>query len=240
MSAGLVAQLTARVGSLEIDAALDTGTGTLILVGPNGAGKSSLLSLLLGVLPARTARITLAEQVLVDTTRGIALPTEARRLGYVPQDYALFPHMTVRENVAFAVQCAGARGADIHARATAALHKLGIQALAERPTPTLSGGEKQRVALARALSVEPRALLLDEPLAALDIHARREVRALLAETLQQLALPTLIITHDPVDARELGTTIAVLETGKITQVGSWSELVAQPASAFVGEFVQAG
>jgi molybdate transport system ATP-binding protein len=235
MSSHLYVRLAARVGALQLDIEVDADNGPLILIGPNGAGKTSLLSLLLGALTPARARVVIGEAVLVDTDQRIALPIGERRLGYVPQDYALFPHMTVRENVAFAVRCAGHRGLSV----TSILGDFGVQALADRRPGSLSGGEKQRVALARALSLQPRALLLDEPLAALDVHARREVRQLLAATLQRLALPTLIVTHDPLDARALGARIAVLEAGKITQQGSWAELTARPASHFVAEFVRA-
>lgn len=230
----LYARVSARIGTLQLDAELAAESGPLVVIGPNGAGKTSLLSLLLGALSPERARIVVGDTVLVDTEQKIALPIGERRLGYVPQDYALFPHMTVRENVSFAVRCAGLRAGS----ADDLLTQFGVEALAERRPIGLSGGEKQRVALARALSVQPRALLLDEPLAALDVHARREVRQLLAATLQRLALPTLIVSHDPLDARTLGTRIAVLEAGKITQLGSWAELAAKPATHFVSEFVR--
>jgi molybdate transport system ATP-binding protein len=157
----------------------------------------------------------------------------------VPQDYALFPHLSVAQNVEFALgswQRQLPRAAR-RERAHALLADLHLQAFADRRPDTLSGGEKQRVALARVLAVEPRALLLDEPLAALDIGARREVRAFLATYLAKLDLPTLVVTHDPADARALGQRIAVLEAGRIVQVGSWDELATQPASAFVRELI---
>ncbi len=119
------------------------------------------------------------------------------------------------------------------------LEELELETLGDRRTDALSGGERQRVALARALSAGPRALLLDEPLAALDVHSRREVRRFLREYLKRLALPTLLVTHDAADARELGLRIAVLESGKLTQTGTWDELAASPASRFVEEFVGA-
>jgi len=230
----LFARISARIGSLQLDAEIAAESGPLVLIGPNGAGKTSLLSVLLGARSHDRARIVIGDTVLVDSERRIALPIGARRLGYVPQDYALFPHMTVRENVEFAMRAAGIPSAG----ALNVLQELGVAGLADRRPMALSGGEKQRVALARALSVRPRALLLDEPLAALDVHARREVRQLLAATLQRLALPTLIVTHDPLDARVLGTRIAALEGGKITQIGSWAELDAAPATHFVAEFVR--
>lgn len=231
--------MTARVGRLLVDAEVDTGSGTLVLVGPNGAGKSSLLSFLLGVLPIEHGRVTVGETVLLDTAAAVDVPVEYRRLGYVPQDYALFPHLSVRQNVAFALASAPSR---LHRRARAhrvdaVLHDLGLEALGDRRPWRLSGGEQQRVALARALSVCPRALLLDEPLAALDVRSRAEVRGFLAAYLRKLGLPTIVVTHDAADARELGHRIAVLEAGKITQTGSWEELCAGPASRFVEDFV---
>lgn len=236
---GLSARVVARLGRLSLDVELDTGAGTLVIVGPNGAGKSSLLSLLLGALPVERGRIEIGETVLLDTAAGVHVPLEHRRLGYVPQDYALFPHLSVRENVDFALGSAP-RQLDRAARALRVeviLRDLGLEAHGARRTQTLSGGEKQRVALARALSVIPRTLLLDEPLAALDVHARRDVRRFLADYLSKLALPTIVVTHDAADARVLGHRIAVLEAGKLTQSGSWDELVSRPASRFIEEFV---
>ena len=235
----LEARVATRIGRLAIDAELDTGAGTLAVVGPNGAGKTSVLLMLLGVLAPERGRVAVGDEVLLDTESGRDVPLESRRLGYVPQDYALFPHLTVRGNVEFALASSHATTPRVERRrrAGAWLTDLGLDALAERRTGTLSGGEKQRVALARALSVEPRALLLDEPLAALDVHARREVRAFLAEYLAKLALPTLVVTHDARDALALGDRIAVLEAGRVTQSGSFAELAARPASRFIAEFV---
>ncbi|WP_438008766.1 ABC transporter ATP-binding protein [Sorangium sp. So ce321] len=235
----LRARVVARVGRLLLDVDIDTGGGTLALVGPNGAGKTSLLSVLLGVLPVERGRVEVGAAVLLDTARGRDVPVEERRIGYVPQDYALFPHLSVRENVDFAVRSAPPRprGAARAERVDAMLNELGIAAHAGRRTQALSGGEKQRVALARALSVSPRALLLDEPLAALDVHSRREVRTFLAGYLRALALPTIVVTHDASDARLLGHRIAVLEAGRVTQTGTWDELAARPASRFVEELV---
>lgn len=240
-AAELRAQLTARVGRLSIDVELEPGPGTLVVVGPNGAGKSSLLRLMLGLIPVLRGRIEVGEAVLLDTARNISVPVEERRLGYVPQDYALFPHLTVRGNVDFAVTSALSKQAPPkrRERVDAALAELGLEAVAERRPTNLSGGERQRVALARALAVEPRALLLDEPLAALDVHARREVREFLAATLERLGLPTIVVTHDPADAALLGRRIAVLEEGRVTRLGTWQGLATQPGSRFVEEFVAA-
>lgn len=238
MSGGLEARVVTHLGRLVLDVDLRTDRGgTLVVVGPNGAGKTTLLSLLLGALPVSRGRIAVGDTVLLDTDAGLCVPVERRRLGYVPQDFALFPHLTARENVAFGLVGGTARGRSARReRAETLLRSLGLGAHGDRRTTTLSGGEQQRVALARALAVEPRALLLDEPLSALDVHTRRDVRTTLAETLRTLGLPTLVVTHDREDARVLGDHIAVLEDGRITQHGTWDDLAAHPATRFVEEF----
>jgi molybdate transport system ATP-binding protein len=236
--AQLRARLAGRAGALRLEVELEVAAGPLVVVGPNGAGKTSLLLLLLGALRPESGRIQLGERVLFDSDAGIDVPLEGRQLGYVPQDYALFPHLSVRQNIRFALQSSGLRAAELEARTREALADLLLEPLAERRVTALSGGEKQRVALARALSVRPRALLLDEPLAAFDIAARRTTREFLASYLARLALPTIVVTHDAADAQALGRQIAVLEAGRIVQSGSWAELGAQPASAFVREFLR--
>jgi molybdate transport system ATP-binding protein len=207
------------------------------VIGPNAAGKTSLISLILGALPGARGSVRAGETALFDSERGIDLPVEARRLGYVPQDYALFTHLSVRQNVEFALASGPLAGAARRERADERLRELGLEQHAERRVMALSGGEKQRLALARALAIGPRALLLDEPLAALDVASRREVRAFLRQSLAKLGLPALLVTHDPADARELGQSILVLEAGKIVQRGSWAELERAPATAFVEHFV---
>lgn len=238
--AALSAHLVGSVGRLPIDVALEAAHGPLVIVGPNGAGKTSLLLMLLGVIAPRRGHVSLGGASLFDSEAGVDVPVEARRIGYVPQDYALFPHRDVIGNVALALASAhlGLSRRERSDKALAMLHTLGVDHLAQRRPDTLSGGEKQRVALARALSVEPRALVLDEPLAALDVHARREVRAFLSGWLRQLAIPTLIVTHDPEDARTLGERIVVLEQGQVVQSGPWDELAQRPATAFVAELVR--
>lgn len=233
----LSARIRGVAGRLALDVELTLGAGPLVLVGPNGAGKTSVLLCLLGVLQPEAGRIQVGERVLFDSEQGIDVPLEARQLGYVPQDYALFPHLSVRHNLEFALRSSGVKGQEVGERALGVLGDLELTRLAERRATQLSGGEKQRVALARALCVRPRALLLDEPLAAFDVSARRETRAFLAHYLQQLELPTLVVTHDAADARALGERIAVLEAGRIVQSGSWAQLEAQPASDFVREFL---
>ncbi len=229
----LEVDLDARIGPLPLRAHFSIASGPLALVGPNGAGKTSLLRVLLGVLGPARGRIALDGVPLLDTARGIELPPEQRRLGYVPQHYALFPHLSVLANVEFGMP----RGLSRPARALALLESLEVAHLAGRRPAALSGGERQRVALARALAAEPKALLLDEPLAALDVGARRQVRDFLAARLRTLALPTLLITHDAGDACALAERIAVLENGALVQLGTPDELRAAPATRFVADFL---
>lgn len=234
-------EVTANIGKLRLDIRLDCHTSPVVLIGPNGAGKSSLLSLILGILRAEQGRISIGGETLLNSEMGINEPIEARRIGYLPQDYALFPHLNVRENIEFALASMRQRGSRTQRtqRAIELLEELGIAHLATRNTRSLSGGERQRVALARALSIEPRALLLDEPLAALDVRSRSEIRAFLAEYLERLALPTLLVTHDAADARCLGRQIAVIEEGKIMHIGTWQELLTcSEPSQFLAAFLR--
>jgi ABC-type sulfate/molybdate transport systems ATPase subunit len=182
-----------------------------------------------GLLRPERGRVALGGDTWLDTVSGVDLPPERRRVGLVFQEYALFPHMTVRANVGF-----GGRG-----RVDELLERFGIAALARARPATISGGERQRVALARALARDPGVLLLDEPLSALDAHTRRRVRSELREVLLELGLPTLIVTHDFEDATSLADRVGVLVDGRLLQVGSPSELVAAPADAFVAGFTGA-
>jgi len=235
----LEVSITSRVGSLAIEVELDTGGGTLVVVGPNGAGKTSLLLMTLGALKPEGGRVAVGGRVLFDARACVNVPVEDRALGYVPQHYALFPHLSVLENVEFVVECRAGRSnrQAVRERALTILDELEMRPFAERATHTLSGGEKQRVALARALAAEPAALLLDEPLHALDVGARREVRSFLAAYLQKLDLPTIVVTHDAKDAAALGHRVAVLEHGRVSQIGTWAELSAAPATPFIRELV---
>jgi molybdate transport system ATP-binding protein len=196
---------------------------TIALLGPSGSGKSSLLRTVAGLERPHRGRITLADEVWLDTDRGVRLQPESRRVGYVPQDYGLFPHMTVAANVRFAAR---RDRPDLLAR-------LGIAHLSGARPPQLSGGERQRVALARALAREPRVLLLDEPFAALDASTRAHVRDELSEQLRTLALPALLVTHAFEDAAALARRIAVLNEGRVEQLATPDELVRCPATTTV-------
>ena len=216
-----------RTFPLELE--LSVGAEALALVGPSGAGKTSVLRVIAGLLRPGAGRVLLDGEVWLDTGGDVDVPPERRRVGLVFQEYALFPHMTVRENVGF-----GGRE-----RVDELLERFGIAALGDARPATLSGGERQRVALARALARDPAVLLLDEPLSALDAHTRARVRAELRDVLHGLGLPTLIVTHDFEDAAALADRVGVLVDGKLLQVDTPSELVAAPADAFVASFTGA-
>lgn len=235
----LEASVRGHVGSLAIEVELDTNGGTLVIVGPNGAGKTSLLRMILGAHELDSGRVTVNGRALFDSRAGVNVRLEDRGLGYVPQNYALFPHLSVLRNVEFVIECRAERanGRAARDRAFSILEDLEMRTFAERAPHTLSAGEKQRVALARALAADPSALLLDEPLHALDVGARGEVRAFLRSYLQKFDLPAIVVTHDAKDAAALGHRVAVLERGRVTQVGAWTELCAAPATPFLEELV---
>ena len=227
--------LARKLGAVQIRVDLLLERETVLLIGPNGAGKSVLLRLLLGVLPPDAGRVALEGRVLFDAERGVDLPAEDRELGYLPQDYALFPHLRAIENVAFGLS--RLPRAERLPRARAWLERLGVAHLAGRFPAGLSGGERQRVALARALARGPRALFLDEPFASLDPIARRDLRVSLREWLRDWRLPALIVSHDPADAVLAGR-IAVIEQGRVVQQGTLAELRRASASSFVAGFTE--
>ncbi len=216
-----------RSHSLEV--ALEVGRETLALVGPSGAGKTSVLRAVAGLLRPDRGRVALGSATWLDTERRIDLPPERRAVGLVFQEYALFPHLTVRANVAF-----GGR-----ARVDELLERFRISGLAEARPDDLSGGERQRVALARALARDPSVLLLDEPLSALDAHTLGTVRAELRELLGELGLPTILVTHDFEDAAALADRVGVLVEGRVLQTAAPADLLAAPADAFVASFTGA-
>jgi molybdate transport system ATP-binding protein len=213
-----------RSFELEVSLALDS---TVALVGPSGAGKSTVLNAIAGLVRPSGGAIRCGEETWVGD--GVFLPPERRSVGLVFQDYALFPHLTVRQNVEYARRHA----ADEY------LERFGIRHLEHARPGSLSGGERQRVALARALARDPAILLLDEPLAALDAHTRVEVRTELQQLLAGLEIPALLVTHDFEDAAALATHVGVLVDGQLRQTGTPAELVARPADPFVASFTGA-
>jgi len=226
--ATLSADFRLALRSFELSLALEVER-TVALVGPSGAGKSSVLRVIAGLARPEAGRVEFGGEPWVDVRRRVFLPPEARRVGLVFQEYALFPHLSVRQNVAFGGK----------ERVDELLERFRISHLAAVRPGELSGGERQRVALARALAREPGVLLLDEPLAALDAHTKAGVRQELDELLRALDLPTLIVTHDYEDAVALADTVGVLVEGQLRQLGSPEELVARPDDQFVASFTGA-
>jgi len=227
-----------RLGAFELDAAVHApDRGCLAIAGPSGSGKSTLLRVAAGLLRPEHGRVTYGGEVWLDTDGDVNLMPEQRGCGYVFQDYALFGHMAAWQNVAYGMR--GRSRGERRRRAVELLERFGIGALADARPATLSGGERQRVALARALASEPRALLLDEPLSALDARTRASASRELSTVLRESSVPTLLVTHDFTEAAVLGDRVAVIDGGRIVQEGTAGELAAAPASAFVADFTGA-
>lgn len=228
-------QLKKKLRHFTVDISQEIGAETLVLIGHSGCGKSTLLKMLSGLLSPDEGSIRLEDRVLWEKTQGISLPPERRNIGYVFQNYALFPHLTVTNNVAYGIS--HLEEEEKRERILDALDLLGIRHLAQAKPAMLSGGEQQRVALARALVTRPKLLLLDEPLSALDVSTRSHVRTELKELLQKLSIPSIVVTHDYEDARVLADRVAVMDQGVIIQSGKPKEIAQYPASDFVAEFI---
>jgi molybdate transport system ATP-binding protein len=226
------------LGALRLDVEVAVGPGEcLALAGPSGAGKTSVLRVAAGLLCPADGRVEAGGETWLDTGRGIDVPAERRRCGYVFQDYALFPHLSAWQNVAYPLRGMG-RG-ERRARAIDLLERLGLGERAEARPSRLSGGERQRVALARALARRPDVLLLDEPLSALDTRTRARAARELADVLRTTEAPALLVTHDFTEAAQLGDRVGIIDSGRIVQDGTPSELAAAPRSAFVADFTGA-
>jgi molybdate transport system ATP-binding protein len=226
--APLAIDLSHALRGFTLELRIEVGAEVVALVGASGAGKTTALRCVAGLLRPDSGSVQCGETTWVDRAAGVDAPPERRSVGYVPQHQALFPHLTVAQNVAFG----GATDDEV----MALLERLRIRSLAPARPGSLSGGERQRVALARALARSPDVLLLDEPLAALDAHTRSVVRDELADELRTLGIPTLLVTHDFADARALADRVAVLVSGHVLQLGTPQELIAAPADAFVMSF----
>jgi molybdate transport system ATP-binding protein len=207
------------------------------LLGPNGAGKTTVLRALAGLLPLAEGRVALDGQVLEDTARRVRVAAERRPVGMVFQDYLLFPHLSVLENVAFGLRSRGVRRAAARRAAGAWLERMGLGSAADARPGTLSGGQRQRVALARALATDPRMLLLDEPLSALDVSIRAEVRRDLRRHLRDFSGVNLLVTHDPLEAIALADRLIVVEQGRVVQAGTPAEVTEHPRSRYVADLV---
>ena len=230
-------EIEGHFGELELCVAVHGRQTPTVIIGPNGAGKTTLLRMIAGAYRPASGRITIAGRTVFDSSSGVSLGPEDRRVGYVPQGFGLFPHLRVVDNVAFGLSMKPRRETVAKRReaARALLADLECAHIAERYPRRLSGGEQQRVALARALIVEPGLLLLDEPLATLDPSSRRKLRRFLARHLARHR-PAIVVSHDVRDVEALGADVVVLEAGRVTQRGKVEELRREPATDFIAEF----
>ncbi|MEN6342005.1 MAG: ABC transporter ATP-binding protein [Methanospirillum sp.] len=212
----LEATLVRRLRDFVLDLEISVGDGeTLALLGANGSGKTTVLNLVAGLLRPDDGRIVLNGRALFDTGGRIDLAPEERRIGLVFQDYALFPHLSVRKNVAFGLAARRIGRHEIEERVDRELEALGLLCVADHPATRLSGGQRQRVALARSLVIEPDLVLLDEPFAALDARLRPRLRQELRETIRSAGIPAILVTHSPADVRACADRVSVIERGRL-------------------------
>ena len=217
---------------------LDVHDGEIVtLLGPSGCGKTTTLRMVAGLEIADTGAIYFGDRTIVDTERGVSLTPDKRNVGMVFQSYAIWPHMSVEQNVAFPLKAHKVPRKEIPGRVEKALDLVGMNGYQKRPGPLLSGGQQQRVALARALVLEPRVLLLDEPFSNLDAGLREQMRIEVKLLQQRLQIAALFVTHDQVEALGLSDRIVVMRVGVVQQQGNSNELYERPANVFVRDFL---
>ena len=234
----LDAAVRLTLGDFDLDMELAIEEGEVVaLLGPNGAGKTTLLRAMAGLVPVRAGHVRLDGSTLEDAATGQYVPTEQRPIGVVYQDYLLFPHLSVLDNVAFGLRSRGAGRQQAAEKARQWLRRIGLEPYAKAKPTELSGGQRQRVALARALAPDPRLLLLDEPLSALDATTRAEVRRDLKQHLASFPGLRLLVTHDPLEAWALADRLVVMEEGRLVQTGTPAEVTERPRSQYVADLV---
>lgn len=234
----LTVKLDTHLNTFHLDLGFSAEVGkTTVLLGESGAGKSTVLRLLAGLLQPERGHISLENVIYFDSERRVIIPPQERPFGYVFQDYVLFPHLNVFENVAFGLRAQRLPQSTIRHRVGKALEQVHLTGLDQRRATQLSGGQQQRVAIARALALQPQLLLLDEPLAALDVQTRREVRQELRHILANIEVTTVLVTHQYLEALLFGHAILVLDAGHIIQQGSQHDLLLYPRSSYVAELV---
>jgi molybdate transport system ATP-binding protein len=234
----LDADVQLRLERLTLNAELRVESGEVVaLLGPNGSGKSTVLRALAGLLKLTGGRVRLGGETLEDPAQRLRVAPEKRPVALMFQDYLLFPHMSAVENVEFGLRARGMDKIRARAKASAILGKLGLEQVAQARPGNMSGGQQQRVAMARALVTEPRLLLLDEPLAALDVTTKTDVRRHLRTVLRGSDAANLLVTHDMLDAVALAHRMVVIENGGIVQSGTPTEVTARPRSAYVADLV---
>jgi molybdate transport system ATP-binding protein len=234
----LDAQFDILLGSFHLDMRFSSESGkTTVLLGESGSGKSTVLRLLAGLLKPDEGHFVLDDETYVVTAQHFEVPPQERPIGYVFQEYVLFPHLSVFDNVAFGLRMQRISRQVIRQRVGEALEQVHLVGYDDRRPSQLSGGQQQRVAIARALALKPQLLLLDESLAALDIQTRREVEQELRQILSKLQLTTVMVSHQYIDALLFGHQIIVLDHGKVIQQGSHLDLLLHPQSPYIAEMV---
>lgn len=230
-------KLFGRVRAVD-EIAFDVGRGEfLTLLGPSGCGKSTTLRLIAGLERPDAGQISVDGRVVTSPQSGVFIPPEKRGMGMVFQSYAVWPHMTVFENIAFPLRVRHAPSTEVHKRVYQVLETLGLSGMADRPSPLLSGGQQQRVALGRALVSDPTLLLLDEPFSNLDARLREGMRLEMGQLQRRLGLTTIFVTHDQTEAMMLSDRIFVMNAGRVEQTGTPRQVYEQPASRFVMDFL---
>jgi len=239
MSGGIHASFSKRYGGgpeIRVDSLQTPGNSAMtVLFGPSGAGKTTVLRCLAGLLRPDQGTIEFGKEIWSDAARGYFVPARRRGIGYVPQEYGLFPHLSVERNMSFGLK--GMDGEERRARVAEMVGWLGLEGLEKRLPHELSGGQQQRVALGRAVASRPKVLLLDEPLGALDSPTRVRLRGELRQLLKEVGTPAVIVTHDRADALALGDDLVVMNAGRVAQQGPVQEVFSRPASLSVAEIV---
>jgi molybdate transport system ATP-binding protein len=238
LDAHLVTSTSKGTGAFALDVRLTADVGEVVAVlGPNGAGKSTALRMLAGLHPLSAGHVRLGERSLEEPGRGVRVPAQLRGIGLVPQESLLFPHLRVRDQVAFGPRHRGATRVEARRESAGWLERTGLEKLADRRPSELSGGQARRVSIVRALAARPALLLLDEPLAALDVRAVLELRSFLRRHLADVGVPTVLVTHDALDALVLADVVVVLDAGRVEQAGRPAEVAGRPRSAHVAALV---
>ncbi len=225
------------LAGFTLDIAFSAPRGLTVLFGPSGAGKSLTLQAIAGLFPLDSARIALDGVAWHDSERGLYLPPQRRHVGYVPQNYALFPHLTVEQNIAFGLKAPGRQVRESRQRVDELIELMQLDGLEDRRPAQLSGGQQQRVALARALAPNPLLLLLDEPFSSLDAAVRETLREEMRALHERVHVPIVLVTHDAAEARALADTVIVIQQGRVLQVGAPDEVFRSPQTRTIAALV---
>ncbi|MFC5338994.1 ABC transporter ATP-binding protein [Leucobacter denitrificans] len=233
-TSALSASFSVHRPGFSLDITIDALPGeTIAIMGPSGAGKTTVLGALSGLIPIDAGRIQLGDRVLADREREVHVAPSKRRVSSLGQEGDLFPHMTALQNIAFAARARGVDRETALSEAGQWLERIGLTALTSNRPSELSGGQAKRIALVRALAARPQLLLVDEPLVSLDVEAAQDMRELITAQLQEHPTTTVLVSHDARDAEQLASRLFIVEGGEITQAGSVSEVLDEPATRFV-------